>query len=311
MNSPLFRERKSNFIRLFDKTPEGVICPHFYELILSNGCPYDCSYCYLKLTFKGNKRPILFTNRWQEIEKELSLIPKGNFVTGILADSLAIAPPNLEPALKWFSSQRDRYLILVTKSTNIKVLLTHKPSPQVVVSFSINSMEAWSKYERLTPDPIDRVKAAARLKEEGWRIRIRLDPIILNGNDTFTSYKEVCQKVAELAPEMVTIGTLRPYRGLYRFSPIAPRYGLKGAVDGRMRYLLEVRVNIYDKIAKWLGFQPSLCKETTEVQKELGWTSRGCNCIGTEETYSFEQMNLSARTADSQYTPQHPLLFQA
>ncbi|HHT9131803.1 MAG TPA: spore photoproduct lyase family protein [Candidatus Tripitaka californicus] len=280
MNSPLLRERKSNFVRLFDKTPEGVICPHFYELILSNGCPYNCSYCYLKLTFKGNKKPVLFTNQWQEIEKELSLLPKGNFVTGILADSLAIVPPNFEPALKWFSSQRDRYLILVTKSSNIGALLAHKPSPQVVVSFSVNSMEAWSKYEHLTPDPVERLKAAAKLKEEGWRTRIRLDPIILNGNDAFTTYKEICQRVAELAPETVTISSLRPYRGLYRFSPNAPRCGLKEAADGRMRYLRDIRVNAYNKIAEWLGFQPSLCKETNEVWEELGWTFQGCNCIG-------------------------------
>lgn len=285
MNPPTLRERKSKFVKLFDKTPEGVVCPHFYELILSNGCPYDCSYCYLKLTFRGNKKPVLFTNEWHEIEKELLSIPKGSFVTGELADSLAVIPPNLAPALEWFSSQKDRFLVLLTKSTNIKSLLSRKPSSQIIVSFSVNSEEAWSHYERLTPNPVERLKAATKLKEKGWRVRVRLDPVILNGNEALDSYKKICQKIARLAPEMVTLGSLRPYCGLYRFSPTAPWYGLKKAVDGRMRYPLDTRVKIYEKIAEWLGFQPSLCKETKDIWEKLRWKFAGCNCIGSKESY--------------------------
>ena len=65
------RERKSKFVKLFDKTPPGVCCPHFYELVLSNGCPYDCSYCYLRLTFRGNTQPTLFVNGWEKVKSDL------------------------------------------------------------------------------------------------------------------------------------------------------------------------------------------------------------------------------------------------
>ena len=84
MPKTITRLRKSKFVRLFDKTPDSVVCPHFYELILSNGCIYDCSYCYLKLTFRGKNTPTLFNNEWAEIENELASIPFGVFSTGVL-----------------------------------------------------------------------------------------------------------------------------------------------------------------------------------------------------------------------------------
>ena len=119
-----------------------MVCPHFYELVLSNGCPYNCLYCYLKLTFRGNKSPVIFTNSWTQVEKELLRVPSGVFSTGELADSLAVVPDLLGPALDWFSRQQTRYLLLTTKSTNIGPLIEREPSPQIIVSFSINAPEA-------------------------------------------------------------------------------------------------------------------------------------------------------------------------
>ncbi len=271
-----YRKRKSKFVRLFDKTPKGVICPHFYELILSNGCPYDCKYCYLKLTFRGEKEPNLFTNSWTEVQKELDAIKKGVFSTGELADSLALIPPLLPHAIEYFSNQKDKYLLLLTKSTNIDIFNEFKPSPQIIISFSVNAPAIWKKYELGTPHPLERIKAAEILKEKGWRIRIRLDPIILDYG--IGIYKEITLRVKSLQPERVTTGTLRHYPGLFRFAKDAPRKGLMKAEDGRMRYSESVRVFAYSKIAEWLTYEPALCKETVSVWRKLGWKFKGCNC---------------------------------
>jgi len=272
----IIRERKSKFVRLFDKTPPEVVCPHFYELILSNGCPFNCSYCYLKLTFRGQTRPHLFCNPWEEVQKELDNIPCGLFSTGELADSLAIIPPLLDPAIDYFSVQKRKFLLLLTKSANIRLLLKKDPTEQVIVSFSINAPKVWKMYEKGTPNPLLRLKAAKQLIETGWRVRIRLDPIVFNG--IFNEYKEICKNIADIKPEMVTIGTLRQFPGLYRFASQAPREGLNKAPDGRMRYSIEQRVYVYSKIEEWLGFQPALCKETKEIWKKLKWKFQGCNC---------------------------------
>ncbi len=274
--SIVLRERKSSFVKLFDKTPEGVFCPHFYELVLSNGCPYDCTYCYLRLTFRGNKKPSLFTNDWPLVQRQIELAPAGVFSTGELADSLAVIPPLLLPALEYFRGLESKYLLLTTKSSNTKLFKDLKPTDQVIISFSVNSPIAGSEYEHLAPAPAARLKAAAQLIEWGWRVRIRLDPIIWEvGLD---SYRDVCRDIASLKPERVTVGTLRQYPGLFRFAREAPRKGLSKAPDGRMRYDPSVRQHIYRQVAEWLGFQPALCKETKEIWQYLGWSFKGCNC---------------------------------
>lgn len=276
VSGPVVRERKSKFVRLFSKTPSGVRCPHFYELILSNGCPYSCSYCYLQLTFRGNKQPVLFANSWQQVVRELEAVTSGVFSTGELADSLALVPPLLPQAIEYFSTQSAKYLLLTTKSCNINFFRQLRPTPQVIVSFSINAPEVSAKLERKAPPPLARLKAAATLLEWGWRVRIRLDPIVWDHEHR--GYQQICRAIASVRPERVTIGTLRHYPGLFRFAPDAPRHNLKLAEDGRMRYPTSVRVYAYQKIAEWLGFQPALCKETSEVWNALGWEFYGCNC---------------------------------
>lgn len=271
------RNRKSKFVRLFNKTPGGVCCPHFYELILSNGCPFECSYCYLRLTFRGNKMPVLFCNQWEEVESELEAIPSGVFSTGELADSLAINPPLLNQALNYFQNQQSRYLLLTTKSTNIGPFLSVKPFSQVIISFSINTAEMADRFELGAPLPKKRLQAAEKLLELGWRVRIRLDPVIYE-EASFVKYKMLCKAISDIKPERVTVGTLRQYPGLHRFAPGAPRQGLIKGADGRMRYPKQLRLHIYKQISDWLGFQPALCKETEEIWKELGWKFYGCNC---------------------------------
>lgn len=270
------RERKSKFVKLFDKTPESIWCPHFYELILSNGCPFNCSYCYLKLTFRGKTNPVLFENNWSQVEAELDAIDHGVFSTGELADSLAVIPPLLEKAMDYFESQEGKYLLLLTKSSNTDILKRRTPSQQIIASFSVNSMPAAKAYEKGAPDPMKRLEAARELKDLGWRIRIRIDPVILESG--LEHYEPVCKAVSELSPEVVTIGTLRQYPGVHRFSKEAPRKGLKRAPDGRMRYPTKDRIDTYRQIADWLGFQPALCKESVKMWEILGWKFGECNC---------------------------------
>ncbi len=272
----IYRKRKSKFVKLFNKTPSSVICPHFYELILSNGCPYNCLYCYLKLTFRGNTEPNLFTNDWSEVEYELNNSNPGVYSTGELADSLAVVPPLLQKALEYFRNQNDKFLLLLTKSTNIKILLDSIPSQQIIISFSVNSNPSYEQFEKGTPHPLERLRYAKKLIDKGWRVRIRIDPIILETG--IRNYADICKKVSEIGPEMVTIGTLRQYPGLFNFSKKAPRKFLKKHPDGRMRYPINDRLEAYESFKKWLGFQPSLCKETKDLWSLLKWKFKGCNC---------------------------------
>jgi len=187
-----------------------------------------------------------------------------------------VIPPLLPKALDYFADQKTRSLLLVTKSADTSFFEARESLPTVIVSFSVNSTPAAKLFEKGAPSPTERLRAAARLKALGWRLRIRLDPIILETG--IEHYEEVCKAIADLDPERVTIGSLRQYPGVHRFSPQAPRVGLEKADDGRMRYAVEVRSDAYRRIAEWLGFQPALCKETHIVWKALKWRFSGCNC---------------------------------
>lgn len=274
----IVRKRKSKFVKLFDKTPPGVCCPHFYELVLSNGCPYDCAYCYLKLTFRGKTEPTIFENDWNIIEKELAGIDHGVFSTGELADSLAVLPPLLPSALDYFSQEKNKILLLVTKSINVDILRKRTPNNQIILSFSINSNSVSRELEKKVPDSLLRIQTAQEMINDGWRVRIRLDPLVIGNGFDFNDYQSICDKIAAIKPEMVTIGTLRQYPTLYNFAPNAPRVGMTRADDGRLRYPINQRLEAYKQVASWLGFQPALCKETQEIWDLLGWRFSGCNC---------------------------------
>lgn len=272
----LVRPRKSSFIRPFDGPAAGLVCNRFYQFILSNGCPFDCRYCYLRLTLGRNKGPVLFTNRWAEVERQLEKIPAGVFSTGELADSLAVPPPLLKPALEYFRRQRDKFLFLTTKSSNIKVLLEMRPTPQVWISFSLNAVKTWELFERNTPHPEERLAAARRLKEAGWRVRVRIDPVIPEVG--LGHYREIARQVSALAPERVTVGVLKYFPRLPRCPGEGPVRQLAKSINGIKRYPLQLKVRIFNSLAEYLGFPPAICREPADLWEEMGWQPNGCNC---------------------------------
>jgi spore photoproduct lyase len=269
------RPRKSGFIRPFDGT-DGLVCNQFYQLILSHGCPFDCQYCYLRLTLRGNKSPVVFTNPWVEVERQLEKIAAGVFSTGELADSLAVTPPLLQEAVDYFRRQKEKFLFLTTKSVNIGPLLGMRPTPRVWISFSLNALKAWELFEQKTPHPDERLAAAWRLKEAGWRVRIRIDPVIPEIG--LHHYRELVEKVRDLAPERVTVGVLKHFPRLPRHQGKGPWKQLAAAPNGINRYPANIKTRIFQSLAAWLGWQPAICREMPGLWQELGWKANGCNC---------------------------------
>jgi spore photoproduct lyase len=257
------------------------VCNRFYQLILSNGCPFSCEYCYLRLTLGRNKGPVVFTNPWLKVERQLEKIPAGVFSTGELADSLAVTPPLLPSTLEYFRRQKDKFLFLTTKSTNIDLLLGMSPTPQVWISFSVNAVKTWQLFEKHTPHPDARLAAARRLKEAGWRVRVRIDPIIPEIG--IGHYREVANKVSALVPERVTVGVLKHFPRLPRSLREGPWRQLAESPNGIRRYPSHVKVRVFNSLADWLGFQPAICRESPGLWGEIRWKADGCNCTPNQK----------------------------
>jgi len=157
--------------------------------------------------------------------------------------------------------------------------MAQAPSPNVIISFSFNSAEAAAKLESGAAPMEERVEAARKLKGLGWRLRIRLDPIV-RGFD----YQTIAKQIRDLGPELVTLGTLRAERGLRKFLPrrLAAELEQTGDPRGLDRYPESDRVAVYRQAAELIGpgIQIGLCEETSEVWQSVfgDWRNSRCNC---------------------------------
>ena len=274
-----YRVRKSPFIRYFDKTPPGIVCPHFWLLSHANGCPYNCSYCYLNLTFRGKKCEA-FTNlddMCGEIAAWLHHDEASMLNSGELSDSLAIDTAWFARAYELFANQRNHTLLLLTKST-AEALRRYEPTRSICVSFSINADAVSRAFEHGAPLGSERLAAASELASAGWRVRVRLDPM-LPVEDWREAYEPICKAIAELRCERVTLGTLRYFPALARRNAGFPRMpGTKDGPDGRIRLPKDLRAEMYSYARGLIGMPVALCKETEEMVSSLG-VARECNCV--------------------------------
>jgi len=282
------RHRASPFIRFFDATPPGIICPHFHLLAHANGCPFRCDYCYLQLTLRRNRAPVLFSNLdglTREVERFLSRDEPSVLNAGELADALAFdeTAELMRLLVPMFGQQRKHKLLLLTKSTRVDPLLRLDHGEQTVVSFSLNSAEAAQSFEHGAPAPSARVEAARASHAAGYPVRLRIDPMV-----PLTGWRGSYLRLVDLLrrrtlPERVTLGTLRFFPSLPHFSrngrEVYSFATSRDGLDGRLRLPLETRVEMYHTVIDHLPrLTVALCKETEEAWRLTSLDSRRCLC---------------------------------
>jgi len=273
----------------FRGTPKSIVCPHFWELRWAYGCPYECAYCYLQGTFRGNKEP-----RYVPLEHVLTTLEyifknesleSSIFNSGELADSL-MNPKFMERIADKFEEQNKHKLLLLTKGTAVDFLV-RKPRRQTIVSFSLNCDEVWRRWEHKTPPPKQRIKAAKAVFEAGYEVRIRIDPIfpVNNWRDQYSDL--ISELFDALTPERITLGTPRGLAKTLMFSK--DRSWAEFFSNGeKTRWGLKLnpltRKEIYSYIIQFLtdlGFDKSkiaICKETKEIWAQLRLDSSKCRC---------------------------------
>jgi len=287
-----------------------VVCPGFARLRYVAACPHGCPYCYLGGTYwRGTPRDLTeddlpaltrAVERWMERIHGLQrsadglLDPAPRILNaGELSDSFApeISARISLRLIEVFRQQSLHVLLLLTKARPV-ALFEVEPTPQVIVSFSIGQqVYEGARLAQAAPDGQSLVEAAARLQQAGWRVRLRLDPLI--------DREGVDQVVMMLRPvqrrwERITLGTLRFTRSGYRamrsgsprqqslLSRIANDHLEPGLHPYRLP--LECRTALYRAAAAGLwdyagGF--GLCKETREAWHQVFAVmpnTLGCNC---------------------------------
>jgi len=294
----------SSFLRHFDGClGRGVRCASYVKLVpVSNGCPYYCTYCYLAYVYRDYlpfiKMNINYGKMCDEIW-DLTVRTQNaiSFNMGEMLDSLALDHVSLLTSrlVPLFSRLSKGYLMLLTKSSNVDGLLNLAPNSQIVISWSLNTQPMIDMFEAGTASLEERIHAAQRCQQHGYRVRLRIDPGILYP-EWRRDYAELIRKsLAVLEPENITLGMLRLLPGHFRLARQA--YGSRGmrlqnvglterASDGKYRYSPEQRIGFYqlltDIILAHDSHMPiSLCRETPHIWDHLKdrCDPHKCNCL--------------------------------
>jgi spore photoproduct lyase len=290
-----------SIITRFDKTPPptrstDVICPHFIELKWAYGCPFDCAWCYLKGTFRFHptKTKPVFKDR-QKVEMHtrrfLEEVTTPEILnTGEIADSLmgeGLSEPFSKFIIPIFEEQNKHKVLFVTKSDNVKHLLEINPHNQAIISFSLNADEAAKRWEKGAPSVDRRIEAGRKLSQDGYELRIRIDPIvpIPNWKPQYTNL--IDQIFASFTPERITLGSLRGLQTTINGSKdtswvgyLTEKSNWGKKVDFRTRY--EIYATIINLLKNKYNYSSvALCKETLAMWGRLGMDYKKikCNCV--------------------------------
>ena len=183
-------------------------------------------------------------------------------------------------------AKQDRHRVLfVTKSTDVDNLLEVENKEQAVVSFSLNAATVAERWEK-APDPSSRIEAAGKLKDAGYEVRIRIDPMVpVEGWKE--DYLQLLDSIfGHFTPDRITIGSLRGLQSTInnaedkswaKYLAEYSNWGRKIPTVARLQMYRTVITSLRDnhqfkKVA--------LCKETVDVWELLGmdWRRIKCNC---------------------------------
>jgi spore photoproduct lyase len=291
-----------SIITRFERTPipsksTDVVCPHFLELKWANGCPFDCSWCYLKgtLRFRPEKAKPRIKD-FAKIEQHVrSFIDNSNghaelLNTGELSDSLMYernGNPFSKFILSLFEGQERNKVLFLTKSKNIQHLLENDYTKNAVVSFSINAHCVANKFERRAPAVEKRIQAASELAKAGYEVRIRIDPMVPVRNWE-QKYRDVVDDIfSQFIPSRVTLGSLRGLQSTINNATdkswvayLSENSNWGKRIEANIRFLMYREVIDYLKETHNYT-NVALCKETLEIWDKLGMDYRSikCNCV--------------------------------
>ena len=246
------------------------VCCNYFVINYASNCHMDCSYCYLQ-SYLNMPYLIIYTNV-QDLLCELQVVLSASsqqffrIGTGELADSLALDPLTSYsvPLVRFFAQQRNAVLEFKTKSNCVENLLDLDHQGKTVVSWSINPRFIQQQEEHNTATIEERLLAAEECVEAGYPVAFHFDPLIYYP-EWEHHYRELIQEIFERIPfasiRWISMGTLRMSPQLREFmrlrfpNSFLPLGELVPTGDGKMRYFKPIRVQMYQKVLRWIREQ--------------------------------------------------------
>jgi spore photoproduct lyase len=203
--------------------------------------------------------------------------------TGEFCDSLAVDHiTGYSSRLIDFFRHQPVLFELKTKSDNIANIMSSQPSPNIILSWSLNPSAVIAQEEFGAAPLGARLWAAESVQQKGYPVAFHFDPVVFFPGWE-TAYAAVVEKLyRQVRPPFrwISLGTLRGTRRLkilaeQRFPKSRLWYGeLLLGKDGKLRYPHFLRNTIYafmiDRIRKYDTATPLyLCMEDTDCWQTL------------------------------------------
>ncbi len=274
--------------QFFKKCPgfhKGMACCNYFVLNLGFQCDMDCSYCYLQSFINSNYLTV-YTNiddAFDELASMEHLHDQPVRVgTGEVIDSLSMDPITLysRKLIDFFKNYPKWNLEFKTKSDQVDQFLDCDHAGNVIVSWSINPPEVIEKEEHGTARFEQRLLAAEKCRDKGFKISFHIDPMIWHP-DWEKSYgflvDEICCRFQPREIPVMSVGALRfqpeqknIMRERFTMDSYVNRAETFRGPDGKLRYDYELRKKMFDFVLSrfkdnnpmWKIF---MCMETPET----------------------------------------------
>jgi spore photoproduct lyase len=283
---------KGHFFKRCPGSRPGLACCNYFVLNWGQQCDMNCSYCYLQ-SFINSPVLTIYTNldaALQEL-RELNMADQALRIgTGETVDSLSLDDFTLfsHELIGFFRDYPKWTLEFKTKSAKVEQFLDIPHKNNVVVSWSINPQNVIAKEEHLTASLQERLAAAEKCLQRGFKIAFHIDPMIYHPEwekNYSILVHEICQRFRPEDIPYLSVGALR-------FQPeqksiMRERFGLDSWVtraevfpsqDGKLRYDAELRQKMFNYVMgcfkqdspAWRIF---MCMETPETWLKTVGTS--------------------------------------
>ncbi len=278
----LLCRNKGRFFKPCPGTREYQCCG-YHVLNIGMNCPMDCVYCILQ-AYLNNPWLSFFVNieeLFGELDAALQAHPERLFRigTGEFTDSLALDRlTGLSRLLVDYFRDKDNAVIeLKTKSDVVDNLMGLDHGGRTIVSWSLNSPPVMRYEEIRTAGLEQRLAAAAKCAEQGYKLAFHFDPIIFHDRWQ-DGYRQTIRRLFEIVPaEQIVWISLGAVRFIPRLKTIAARrfpgsrffyQEFITGLDGKSRYFRDQRVEMYkvivDELHKYAAGRTCnyFCKES-------------------------------------------------
>lgn len=291
-------------------TTEDAVCCNYFTIDFIENCPLECTYCILQaflnkpvITIHANIQEIL-----EQVRERVEAQPQRFFRvgTGEHSDSLALDPLLRinDQVIPFFGKLKNAVLEVKTKTAYVDHLLDLPHQGNTVLAWSINPAEIVEKEEHKTARLHERLAAAKKATDAGYKVAFHFDPLIYYP-EWEKGYDDLIEQLVNTVPmekvAWVSIGALRYIPKLKtiveeRFPKSSIFLGefVRGE-DGKMRYAKKVRQRMFQHVRRRLheaapDVTTYLCMEKAPVwQKTMSITPKTDNDLDSYLNGRFQQ----------------------